>query len=106
MREDKFGQVLALIITVGFFAIVGIMLFHEIPQGSKDMLGPIIGGVVGASVSTIVQYRWGSSAGSAAKSDHISMLTGTGDGKITNATSTLETKVTTVATPTDKKENQ
>jgi hypothetical protein len=100
-ENNNFNNFLAMIITIGFFAIVGVMLFHEVPEASKDMLGPLIGGVVGAALSTIVQYKWGSSAGSAAKSDHIATLTGTtGDGtKVTNATSTLETKVTTVTSP-------
>jgi len=91
MKEnDAFNNVLALIIVIGFFAIVGIMIFHEIPQASKDMLGPLIGAVIGASFMTIVNYKWGSSSGSAAKSDHISMLTGTGDGKTTVTTTPPE----------------
>lgn len=109
MKEEDnelFGNVLSLILVFGFLVIVGIMLFHEIPETSRDMLGPLIGGVIGASVSTIVQHRWGSSRGSDKKTDIINQLTGTGDGAgkvTTNATITTE-KVTTVTPEEPAKE--
>ena len=93
IESTAFNNVLALMMVIGFFAVVFIMLFHEIPQGSKDMLGPIIGGIIGASVSTIIQYKWGSSAGSAAKSNTIAgQMTGTGDG-----TGTVSTREKTIS---------
>ena len=94
---------LAIVITLGFFGIVGILLFHEVPQGSKDILGPLIG-VIGAAVGTIVGYHWGSSSGSAAKSDTLSRLTGTADGAATtNATIKTESVTTVTADPTKEK---
>jgi uncharacterized membrane protein YeaQ/YmgE (transglycosylase-associated protein family) len=101
--DSRTVSLLAFIIVLGFFSIVGTLIFHEVPAGSKDILGPLIG-VIGAAVGTIVGYIWGSSSGSkahsAAKDELTKMLTGTGDGaKITDAKSTLETKVTTVTTP-------
>jgi hypothetical protein len=92
-------EVLAFVLTFGFFGVIAVLLFHEVPETSRGILGPLIG-AVGGAVGTIVGYKWGSSSGSAAKSDTIAALTGTGDGgKVTNATSTLKTEVTTVTTP-------
>ena len=90
---------LAIAIVMGFFGIVGILLFHEVPQGSKDILGPLIG-VIGAAVGTIVGYHWGSSSGSARKSDLISEMTGTGDGASKTSTqATIRTERVTTVTP-------
>lgn len=77
--EPRAVSVLAFIIVLGFFAIVGTLIFHEVPDGSKDILGPLIG-VIGAAVGTIVGYVWGSSSGSKAHSQTVKELTGTGDG--------------------------
>lgn len=78
-------SVLAFVIVLGFFAIVGTLIFHEVPAGSKDILGPLIG-VIGAAVGTIVGYIWGSSSGSKAHSQTVKELTGTGDGAGTTST--------------------
>lgn len=78
-------SVLAFVIVLGFFGIVGTLIFHEVPVGSKDVLGPLIG-VIGAAVGTIVGFIWGSSSGSKAHSQTVKELTGTGDGSGTTST--------------------
>jgi len=101
--EPRLVSLLAFIIVVGFFGIVGTLIFHEVPAGSKDVLGPLIG-VIGAAVGTIVGYLWGSSSGSKAKSDTINELTGTGDGA-SKTTANLKTEITkTVVTEQPQKE--
>lgn len=52
--------------TVGFFFLVGLMCFHEIPESSQNMVAQLIG-VIGTAWGAIVAYHFGSSAGSAAK---------------------------------------
>lgn len=104
MKDWKFSvpTFLAVTMTIGFFTIVGILLFHEIPEGSQNIVAQLIGGIAG-SVGAIVGYHYGSSSGSAAKSDTIAAMTGTGDGaKVTSATSTLKTEVTTVTPDPEK----
>lgn len=98
---------LAIAIVMGFFTIVGILLFHEVPEGSRDILGPLIG-VIGAAVGTIVGYHWGSSSGSARKSDIINEMTGTGDGTSkTSSKSTIHSeRVTTSETPANPPEGE
>lgn len=105
MSDKKLDAFLAISIVYGFFGIVAVLLFREVPQGSKDILGPLIG-VIGAAVGTIVGYRWGSSSGSARKSDIINEMTGTGDGsKSTVKTSaTITTDRVTTVTPTPENE--
>lgn len=100
--EPRAVSVLAFIIVLGFFGIVGTLIFHEVPAGSKDVLGPLIG-VIGAAVGTIVGYIWGSSSGSKAHSQTVKeQLTGTGDGSGTTTTTskTVTDKTVTVDTTT------
>lgn len=93
--------------TLGFFTILGLLFFKEIPEATKDILQVMLGGVAG-QWTAIIQYHFGSSSGSHRKTDMLNELTGTGDGNATvktNATITTE-KVTTVspATPAEIKE--
>lgn len=53
--------------TLGYFSLLALLAFHQIPEGSKEVLMVQIGVVGTAWGGSIVNYFFGSSAGSAAK---------------------------------------
>jgi hypothetical protein len=82
--------------TLGFFALLALLFFHNIPEGTKDILQVMLGGVLG-QWTTIISYYFGSSSGSARKTDMINDMTGTGNGgTVTTKTTANIAKVTTV----------
>lgn len=56
---------------IGFFILLGILTFKEIPKENSGLLNMVIGALLGI-VSTIVSYFFGSSKGSADKTSMIS----------------------------------
>lgn len=54
-------SILAVIILVGSFTILGTMLFHEIPDRNKDVVNICIGIVLGASMGAVTGYYFGDS---------------------------------------------
>jgi hypothetical protein len=68
--KDKTPQILAFGSLIGFFGILTALIFVEIPPTAKDVLYVMIG-VLGTLVTGVVQYYFGSSSGSSAKSDSI-----------------------------------
>ncbi len=86
---------LAISTTMGFFALLGDILFREIPSGSKDISFTMLGAVATAWGS-LIQYFFGSSAGSARKTD---MLATTGT---STTTTTADTKTETIVQPGKK----
>jgi len=70
--------VLAIIVIVGFFALLFSLLFLTVPETNKSLLD-IITGVLTASVGSIIGYYFGSSIGSKSKDDTINNMK---DGKI------------------------
>lgn len=60
--------VLAALISVGFFVLLGILMFVQIPEANKEILYLAIGTEL-AGVSTIVGYFYGSSIGSKEKTE-------------------------------------
>jgi len=82
---------LAVSTTFGLFVMLALLFFVEFPIASKEVLILVIGAVVGQWV-TIVQYHYGSSSGSAAKTAMLAPST-------TETTSTPQ-KVVTVTSPT------
>lgn len=59
---------LAWAIVVGFFAMMGMLYFIEIPEGSQSAVNLMCGALMGA-FGTVVGYKWGSSEGSATKTE-------------------------------------
>ena len=53
---------LAILLTVGFFGMVGVLVFIEVPLGNADILKVLVGFVGGAFVTTM-SYYFGSSEG-------------------------------------------
>jgi uncharacterized BrkB/YihY/UPF0761 family membrane protein len=66
--------VLAGIIVVGFFVLMYILLFQNVPQNNKDMANIAVGALIGAFTS-ITGYFFGSSAGSAEKTQLLNKTT-------------------------------
>ena|SRR5438128_262025 len=75
--RDKIPAILALSVTGGFFSLLWLIAFHEIPMSSEKIIDIMIGSLGSAWIG-IVTYYFGSSAGSADKSRTIAaMKTGT-----------------------------
>jgi len=66
--RDWTPKVLGFIITVGFFGILVFMMKYDIPDKSRDVLNIMIG-ALGTAWISVVTYYFGSSAGSARKTE-------------------------------------
>jgi 23S rRNA maturation mini-RNase III len=73
--KDRTPRVLAYVITIGFFSLLGFMALREVPTGSKDILNIMVGSL-GAAWVSVVSFYYGSSAGSAAKDETIAKQAG------------------------------
>ncbi|MGD1827321.1 Transmembrane protein [Chromobacterium violaceum] len=76
-REIKTGDItprmLAAVVVAGFFGIMALMIFQELPPNGRDSLLVLVG-ALGAAFGSIIQYYYGSSAGSAEKARTIDAL--------------------------------
>lgn len=91
--------------TFGFFALLVLLFARELPEGTKDILQVMLGGVLG-QWTTIISYFFGSSSGSARKSDMLNELagSGTGDGTIKTNVATKTEITKTVSSETQPHE--
>lgn len=71
--KDRTPAIIALASFCGFFGVLALLIFRDIPPGAKDAL-MIMLGALGGIVTSITAYYYGSSAGSAAKSKAIDEL--------------------------------
>ncbi len=71
--RDRTPRVLAYALTVGFFLILGGLLFLEIPEGGREALYIMLGALASA-YTAVVAYYFGSSAGSNRKNDILDRL--------------------------------
>ncbi|MEE9316539.1 MAG: hypothetical protein V3U97_05460 [bacterium] len=69
--KDKTPSILAYVYTAGYFFILGWILKMGIPESTKEIIMVLMGILSTAEVG-IIQYYFGSSAGSKQKSDAIS----------------------------------
>ena len=53
---------LGVIITVAFFAIVGLLVYREMPAGNRELLLVVLGALVGA-FTTVVGFYFGDADG-------------------------------------------
>lgn len=68
--------ILAFIITTGIFAIIFILVFHEIPDKNRDAFNIVFGAISG-SFGTTVAFYFGSSKSTAQKDATIAAVTKT-----------------------------
>ena len=59
--RDKIPGILAIGLTVGFFGLLGWLVAHEPPAGSRDILNIMLGSL-GTGWVTMLAYYFGSSA--------------------------------------------
>jgi hypothetical protein len=71
--KDWTPTVLAMLVSGGFFGMLSVMAFHDLPVGNRDMLNIMLGSL-GAAWVAVVSYYFGSSAGSRAKDSSIAAL--------------------------------
>ncbi len=69
--RDRTPQILAFSYTLGYFALLFVVMFHDLPDGAHDLLNTLIG-VLSAAQVGIMTYYFGSSAGSARKTELLS----------------------------------
>lgn len=67
-QKDIFQYVFGAIIALCFFLLVVALTFKVIPDGNKSVLELVVGALIG-SFTTVVGYFFGSSRGSAEKSE-------------------------------------
>lgn len=66
--KDKFQYILGGLIVAGFFILLYLLVVSEVPATNKDLLNLVVGALIG-SFAGVVQYFFGSSSGSAKKTD-------------------------------------
>jgi len=70
-KSDKiFRYILAIFITIGFFALLIFLVRWSIPLENKELLYIVVGALIGA-FGTIINYEWGTSRSSSEKNDLI-----------------------------------
>ena len=72
--KDYVPGILAGIITVGFFGVLGYMLKYSLPETGRDALLVMLG-ALGGAWGSVVAYYFGSSSGSTSKNALIEKLT-------------------------------
>ena len=73
--QDWIPRVLALLITVGFFGILAYMLLNGMPQSGTEALLMMLG-ALGTAWTGVINFYYGSSAGSKAKTDAMASMKG------------------------------
>jgi len=67
--------ILGALIVLGFFSLLGILMYMTIPEGNSDLLYLAVGALIG-SFTTVVGYFYGSSQGSKDKDRLLNSGTG------------------------------
>ena len=76
MVEKKVARyILGALLTLGFFAILSLLIFQGIPEPNSDVLYLLIGALI-AGFTTVVNYFYGSSIGSADKTEIMAKTNG------------------------------
>lgn len=74
--HDTTPKYLAYLVTFGFFATLGYLIVYGKPQNGGDVMLVMVG-ALGTAWGSIVSFFYGSSAGSAAKTDVINKIAAT-----------------------------
>jgi len=70
--RDNTPKILAYAVTIGFFGLLAVMVFHAMPPGSDPTLLNVMVGSLGTAWTGIIAYYFGSSSGSARKTELLS----------------------------------
>jgi amino acid transporter len=73
--KDYFQIVLGVLVITGFFLLLIILVLSAIPKENEGLLNLVIGALIGSFV-TVVNYFFGSSKGSAEKTELLSKKPG------------------------------
>ena len=73
--KNVFQYILGGVIVVGFFLLLYFLIFSGVPETNKDLLNLVVGALIG-SFATVVGYFYGSSAGSAQKTEMLAKQNG------------------------------
>ena len=68
--KSIFQYVLGALIVVGFFVLMVVLVYTQVPDTNKDLLNLVVGALIG-SFATVVGYFYGSSLGSSEKNELI-----------------------------------
>ena len=71
--KSIFQYVLGALIVVGFFVLMVVLVYTQVPDTNKDLLNLVVGALIG-SFATVVGYFYGSSLGSSEKNELIKKL--------------------------------
>lgn len=74
MNTDRTPAVLAVLVGLGFFAVLGAIIWRGLPEHGSEPLLVLLGALAGA-FGTIVNFYFGSSAGSAEKTRLLAQAT-------------------------------
>jgi len=66
--SDRTVRNLAYFITIGFFSVLGVMMFGVVDATSKDVLLVMLG-TLGSAFTGVIAYYFGTTAGSKAKTE-------------------------------------
>jgi hypothetical protein len=66
--KDKLPPILAILITIGFFGLLAVITFYGVNTSSHDVIMTMVG-TLGTAWISVVVYYFGSSAGSARKTE-------------------------------------
>ena len=66
--KEGYMYLLGAIIVVGFFLLLYLLVYQQIPIENKDILNIVVGALIG-SFTTVVGYFYGSSKSSADKNE-------------------------------------
>lgn len=70
-KREKMILIMACAIIAVGFGYLFLVTFLTVPETGKDHAKTIVGFFLGIGISTLLNYYWGSSTGSAAKSETI-----------------------------------
>ena len=66
--KNVFQYVLGALIVLGFFILMVVLVYKNVPSENKDLLNLVVGALIG-SFATVVGYFYGSSLGSSEKNE-------------------------------------